>query len=59
MVKWFVEDLKVDFFVVNVNGYSALYKCAIYGYESVIDYLFELKIELIKWVKFIILDDRN
>ena len=59
MVKWLVEDLKVDFSVVNVNGHSALHKCAIYGHESVIDYLLESKIESTKRAKFIIPDDRN
>ena len=49
----------MDFSVVNVNGHSALHKCAIYGHESVIDYLLESKIESTKRAKFIIPDDRN
>ncbi|CEG00510.1 Ankyrin repeat [Ostreococcus tauri] len=39
MVRWLVEDLDVPFDVVNVNGHSALHKCAIYGHANVVDYL--------------------
>ena len=38
-VRWLVEDLKVPCDILNVNGHSALHKCAIYGHGDVITYL--------------------
>ena len=58
MVKWLIEEKKVDYSVVNVNGHSALHKCAIYGHESVIDYLLEL-IDSSELPEYIAPDDRN
>ena len=58
MVKWLIEEKKVDHSVVNVNGHSALHKCAIYGQESVIDYLLEL-IDSSELPEYIVPDDRN
>jgi len=58
MVKWLIEEKKVDYSVVNVNGHSALHKCAIYGHESVIDYLLEL-IDSNELPEYIVPDDRN
>jgi 2-polyprenyl-6-methoxyphenol hydroxylase-like FAD-dependent oxidoreductase/ankyrin repeat protein len=39
MVRWLIEDLGVSAEVLNVNGHSALHKCAIYGHGDVIAYL--------------------
>ena len=38
-VRWLIEDLGVSSEVLNVNGHSALHKCAIYGHGDVIAYL--------------------
>ena len=38
-VRWLVEELGVPVDVVNVNGHSALHKCAIYGHGDVIAWL--------------------
>ena len=37
--RWLVEALGVDADAVNVNGHSALHKCAIYGHEDVAAWL--------------------
>ena len=39
MVRWLVETLRVPTDVLNVNGHSALHKCAIYGHGDVISYM--------------------
>lgn len=39
MVRWLVEDLKVPCDILNVNGHSAIHKCAIYGHGDVITYM--------------------
>ena len=38
-MRWLIEDLGVSSEVLNVNGHSALHKCAIYGHGDVIAYL--------------------
>jgi len=38
-VRWLVEELGVAVDVVNINGHSALHKCAIYGHGDVIAWL--------------------
>lgn len=38
-VRWLVEDMRVPCDILNVNGHSALHKCAIYGHGDVITYL--------------------
>ena len=38
-VRWLVRELGVPVDVVNVNGHSALHKCAIYGHGDVIAWL--------------------
>jgi len=58
MVKWLVEEQHVSHSVINVNGHSALHKCAIYGHESVIDYLLE-KIDTACLDAYLLPDDRN
>ena len=58
MVKWLCDDLGVSYSVVNVNGHSALHKCAIYGHGCVIDY-FLTKISYEDRPKYIAPDDRN
>ena len=38
-VRWLVNELKVPATVLNVNGHSAIHKCAIYGHGDVIAWL--------------------
>ena len=38
-VRWLVNELKVSATVLNVNGHSAIHKCAIYGHGDVIAWL--------------------
>jgi ankyrin repeat protein len=40
-VRWLVDELDVPVDVVNVNGHSAIHKCAIYGHGDVIDWLID------------------